>query len=76
MTSQCINGRVRLTVYDTGRDLLEAGVIPLEDMLPETAFVKLAWCLGNFEGKESVLKVLNENVAREYNPRLVIEESE
>ncbi len=76
MTSQCINGRVRLTVYDTGRDLLEAGVVPLEDMLPETAFVKLAWCLGNFEGKEGIIKALNENVAREYNPRLVIEESE
>lgn len=75
MVSQCIYGRVRLTVYDTGRDLLEAGVIPLEDMLPETSFVKLSWCLGNFD-IEDAIKVLKENVAGEYCPRLIIEEGE
>ncbi len=47
MTSQCIWGRVDMNVYDTGRDLLEAGVVPLEDMLPETALVKLMWALAN-----------------------------
>ena len=45
MTSQCIWGRVDMNVYDTGRDLLDAGVIPLEDMLSETALVKLMWSL-------------------------------
>jgi glutamyl-tRNA(Gln) amidotransferase subunit D len=34
MTSQCVNGRVDMNVYDTGRDLIAAGVVPLEDMLP------------------------------------------
>jgi glutamyl-tRNA(Gln) amidotransferase subunit D len=47
MTSQCINGRVDMNVYDTGRDLLQAGVVPLEDMLSETALVKAMWALGN-----------------------------
>jgi glutamyl-tRNA(Gln) amidotransferase subunit D len=47
MTSQCIEGRVDLNVYATGRELLEAGVTPLEDMLPETALVKAMWALGN-----------------------------
>jgi glutamyl-tRNA(Gln) amidotransferase subunit D len=47
MTSQCINGRVDMNVYDTGRDLLQAGVLPLEDMLAETALVKAMWALGN-----------------------------
>jgi len=75
MTSQCIFGRVRLTVYDTGRDLLEAGVIPLEDMLPETAFVKLSWCLGNF-GEDKVLDIMKANIANEYSPRTVLEEGE
>jgi hypothetical protein len=37
MTSQCIWGRVNMNVYDTGRDLQALGVIPLEDMLAETA---------------------------------------
>ena len=47
MTSQCIEGRVCDRVYDTGRDLLDAGVIEGEDMLPGTAKVKLMWTLAN-----------------------------
>jgi len=47
MTSQCIEGRVCDRVYDTGRDLLDAGVIEGEDMLPGTATVKLMWTLAN-----------------------------
>ncbi|MEM3618286.1 MAG: Glu-tRNA(Gln) amidotransferase subunit GatD [Candidatus Bathyarchaeia archaeon] len=46
MASQCIWGRVNMNVYDTGRDLLALGVIPLEDMLAETATVKLMWIFG------------------------------
>jgi len=49
MTSQCIEGRVCDRVYDTGRDLLEAGVIEGDDMLPGTAMVKLMWALANSE---------------------------
>jgi glutamyl-tRNA(Gln) amidotransferase subunit D len=45
MTSQCLEGRVCDRVYDTGRDLLDAGVIEGEDMLPGTAMVKLMWVL-------------------------------
>ncbi|MBN1431418.1 MAG: Glu-tRNA(Gln) amidotransferase subunit GatD [Methanomicrobiaceae archaeon] len=47
MTSQCLNGRVCDRVYDTGRDLLNAGVIEGGDLLPEAAMVKLMWVLGN-----------------------------
>ncbi|HOI14218.1 MAG TPA: Glu-tRNA(Gln) amidotransferase subunit GatD [Methanoculleus sp.] len=47
MTSQCLHGRVCDRVYNTGRDLLSAGVIEGEDMLPEAALVKLMWVLGN-----------------------------
>jgi glutamyl-tRNA(Gln) amidotransferase subunit D len=47
MTSQCMNGRVCDRVYDTGRDLLAAGVIEGGDMLPEVALVKQMWVLGN-----------------------------
>jgi glutamyl-tRNA(Gln) amidotransferase subunit D len=47
MTSQCIEGRVCDRVYDTGRDLLDAGVVEGEDTLPGTAKVKLMWALAN-----------------------------
>jgi glutamyl-tRNA(Gln) amidotransferase subunit D len=47
MTTQCMQGRVCDRVYDTGRDLLAAGVIEGGDMLPEVALVKLMWVLGN-----------------------------
>ena len=47
MTSQCLEGRVCDRVYDTGRDLLDAGVIEAGDTLPGTAKVKLMWALAN-----------------------------
>jgi glutamyl-tRNA(Gln) amidotransferase subunit D len=47
MTTQCMQGRVCDRVYDTGRDLLAAGVIEGGDMLPEVALVKMMWVLGN-----------------------------
>ncbi|MCU4924510.1 Glu-tRNA(Gln) amidotransferase subunit GatD [Halobacteria archaeon AArc-dxtr1] len=55
MTSQCLEGRVCDRVYDTGRDLLEAGVVEGEDVLPETATVKLMWALANAEDVEEAM---------------------
>ena len=52
MTSQCLEGRVCDRVYDTGRDLLDAGVIEGEDMLPGTAKVKLMWSLANTDTED------------------------
>ena len=49
MTSQCLEGRVCDRVYDTGRDLLDAGAIEGEDMLPGTALVKLMWAVANVD---------------------------
>ena len=47
MTSQCLEGRVCDRVYDTGRDLLDAGIVEAGDTLPGTAKVKLMWALAN-----------------------------
>jgi glutamyl-tRNA(Gln) amidotransferase subunit D len=69
MTSQCLNGRVNLNVYDTGRDLLKVGIIPGEDMLPETALVKLMWVLGNAKGEEDVRKMMATNIKGEMSAR-------
>ncbi|MDS0473643.1 Glu-tRNA(Gln) amidotransferase subunit GatD [Natrinema sp. 1APR25-10V2] len=55
MTSQCLEGRVCDRVYDTGRDLLEAGVVEAGDTLPGTAKVKLMWALENSENVEEAM---------------------
>ncbi|MFB6300632.1 MAG: Glu-tRNA(Gln) amidotransferase subunit GatD [Halobacteriales archaeon] len=56
MTSQCLEGRVCDRVYDTGRDLLDAGVIEGEDMLPGTAKVKLMWAVANTEAVAETMR--------------------
>jgi len=73
MTSQCIWGQVNMNVYDQGRDLLALGVIPLEDMLPETATVKLMWIFGQTQDMEEAKKLLKTNIAGEYSPRTLPE---
>ncbi|MEM3666343.1 MAG: Glu-tRNA(Gln) amidotransferase subunit GatD [Candidatus Bathyarchaeia archaeon] len=65
MASQCIWGRINMNVYDTGRDLLALGVIPLEDMLAETATVKLMWILGQTSDVEESKRLLKTNIAGE-----------
>ncbi|WP_428325028.1 Glu-tRNA(Gln) amidotransferase subunit GatD [Nitrosopumilus sp.] len=65
MTSQCIDGRVRMTVYESGRDLLNLGIIPLEDMLPEVALVKAMWALGNTQNIDGVKEIMRDNIASE-----------
>jgi len=65
MTSQCIDGRVRMTVYESGRDLLNLGIIPLENMIPEVALVKAMWVIGNYHDSEEIKKIMLQNVASE-----------
>lgn len=65
MTSQCIWGRVSMTVYDTGRDLLDIGVIPLSDMISETATAKAMWALANASSADETKKVMQQNLAGE-----------
>ena len=72
MTSQCLNGRVCDRVYDTGRDLLKAGVIEGGDILPEVALVKMMWVLGNEKDPETqgtllVSDLKGECTARSYH---------
>jgi glutamyl-tRNA(Gln) amidotransferase subunit D len=69
MTSQCIWGRVDMNVYDNGRDLLAAGVIPLEDMLGETALAKLMWVLANSKSPEEAKTLMTTNLVGEMTER-------
>jgi glutamyl-tRNA(Gln) amidotransferase subunit D len=72
MTTQCINGRICDRVYSTGIDLLNAGVIEGEDMLPETALVKLMWALGQAKGAEDVKKIMRTDYAGEIHWRSTV----
>ena len=65
MTSQCLYGEVNMNVYDAGRDLIKAGIIPAGDMLPETAFVKLCWVLGKTKDPKEVRNLMSQNIAGE-----------
>jgi len=70
LTSQCIYGRVHPNVYTNCRRLADIGVIFGEDMLTETAFIKLAWLLGNYKNKEEIKKLIVTNLRGEINPRI------
>ncbi|MCW8965122.1 MAG: Glu-tRNA(Gln) amidotransferase subunit GatD, partial [Candidatus Pacearchaeota archaeon] len=72
-TAQTISGRLDPLVYSTGRTLKDIGIIYLEDMLSETAFVKLGWVLGHSEwakNKDIVKEKMLTNFAGELNDRL------
>jgi glutamyl-tRNA(Gln) amidotransferase subunit D len=69
LAGQSVFGRVDPYVYSNGRELLEAGVIFLEDMLAETAFVKLGWVLGHRGWKGKAKEKMLENISGELNER-------
>ncbi|WP_290810875.1 Glu-tRNA(Gln) amidotransferase subunit GatD [Halovivax sp.] len=71
MTSQCVEGRVCDRVYDTGRDLLDAGVIEAGDILPGTAKVKLMWTLANASDDEAVRELMETSIAGDLQRRSV-----
>nr|WP_292348552.1 MULTISPECIES: Glu-tRNA(Gln) amidotransferase subunit GatD [unclassified Methanoregula] len=60
MTSQCMHGRVCDRVYDTGRDLLDAGIIEGGDTLPEVALVKLMWVLANAPDRKTAVGMMQD----------------
>ncbi|HML04397.1 MAG TPA: Glu-tRNA(Gln) amidotransferase subunit GatD [Methanobacterium sp.] len=70
MASQCLYGEVNMHVYSTGRKLISAGVISAGDMLPETAFVKLIWTLGQTEDINEVRKIMHTNIAGEIEDKI------
>jgi glutamyl-tRNA(Gln) amidotransferase subunit D len=74
MTSQCLWGRLNMQVYDQGRDLLSLGVVSLDDILPETAYVKLRWVLGQTNNISEAKKLLKENISNEYSSRTLYDE--
>lgn len=68
VTSQCLHGRVNLNVYQNQRLLKKAGAVAGEDMLPEVAYIKLAWLLGNYS-IEQARELITNNLKGEITER-------
>lgn len=58
MTVQTLWGYVQMYVYETGRELMELGIVPAANMLPEVAFMKLCWTLGQTDDREEVKRIM------------------
>ncbi len=77
MTVQTLWGYVHMYVYETGRDMMDLGVIPAENMLPEVAYIKLGWALGQTDDldkvKEIMLSPINDEITERepYNGYLI-----
>ena len=69
MTVQTLWGYVHMFVYDTGRDLMAKGIIPAENMLPEVAYVKLAWALGQTDDLARVKEIMLTPICGEITER-------
>jgi glutamyl-tRNA(Gln) amidotransferase subunit D len=69
MTVQTLWGYVHMFVYDTGRDLMAKGIIPAENMLPEVAYIKLGWALGQTNDLEKVREIMMTPINDETTPR-------
>ena len=69
MTVQTLWGYVQMYVYDTGRDMMELGVVPTANMLPEVAYMKLGWALGQTGNLEEVQKIMLTSINGEITER-------
>jgi glutamyl-tRNA(Gln) amidotransferase subunit D len=64
MTSQCLDGQVNMSVYESGRDLLHLGIVPLSNMISETALVKAMWAAAT--DHKNMDKIMLKNIASEF----------
>ncbi len=63
--SQCTNGRVEMSLYQTGLALEEAGVVCGYDMTLEAATTKMCYLLGKYRSAEAVKESLKINLKGE-----------
>jgi len=69
MTPETLWGYVQMYVYDTGRDMMALGVVPCANMLPETAYVKLGWALGQSQDQDEIRRIMLAPVANDMTER-------
>jgi len=69
MTVQTLWGYVQMYVYETGREIMGMGVVPLANMLPEVAYMKLGWVLGQTEDPAEVARRMAKPIAGDMTER-------
>ncbi|MFZ4401886.1 MAG: Glu-tRNA(Gln) amidotransferase subunit GatD [Bacteroidales bacterium] len=69
MCVQTLWGYAHMFVYDTGRDLMAKGVIPAMNMMPEVAYIKLGWVLGQTTDPVKVREMMLTPINDEITPR-------
>ncbi len=69
MTVQTLWGYVQMYVYETGREIMELGVVPAANMLPEVAYVKLGWALAQADDPAEVQRIMLTPIAGEITDR-------
>jgi L-asparaginase len=63
--SQCLYEPSDFTIYEVGRKLLDAGVIPGRDMTTEAAVTKLMWALGQTDDPSEVRRIFDTDLVGE-----------
>jgi glutamyl-tRNA(Gln) amidotransferase subunit D len=56
-------------VYEAGREMMALGVVPLANMLPEVAFVKLSWVLSQSDDHDEVKRMMLTSIGDEITER-------
>lgn len=74
MATQCINGRVDMNVYRSGVQLLDIGVVSCENMIAETALVKLMWLLANTKTTDEARALMPVSLIGELDMRTELSE--
>ena len=69
MTVQTLWGYTQMYVYETGRELMNLGVVPVANMLPEVAYMKLCWALGQSDDRDEVCRIMQTPISDEITDR-------
>ena len=72
MTVQTLWGFTGMQVYQRGREELAIGIIPGHNLLPETAYAKLCWVLGQTRNLDEIKQLMLQNIAGEILTRETI----
>lgn len=63
--SQCFTGSIKSELYETGQQLVNAGVINGKDITTESALTKLMYLLGNYDNNNDIKKMLKNPIIGE-----------
>lgn len=69
LCSQCLYEESTPALYEVSRPLLDAGILPANDMTTEAAVTKLMWALGQSDQMEDVRAIMSRDLCGEMTVR-------